>query len=304
MYFFFFFFLAIGDAFIPVQASQLINTSNQWWPPQVVRWKNNDKELIYIAVDHPDDMASPTHKKIKNLFETEKPDVFVMEGFCSQREGISPQRLKEKSTLIAESGSGKCNDNLYGAYLATKNNIPFIGPELPDAEQVILLQEKGYTFEDIVFYMLVMEIPYLFRDGDFETHTQKFTPETWKAMCEQYMHKNIASYVEQPVPFTYEDFLQWWEKHFHKPLDMEKEFKNFEHGCLYMEPCNAPDACITQKMAYFFHKNRDDYIFKKIKEITQQYNKVLVLYGSNHLRDQWKQLTATYGDPVFREKMK
>ncbi len=273
-----------------------LDVSKEDWPPQIVKWTiPGDKEITIIAVHHTDNLDSEIHKTIRNVFEKEKPDVYLMEGFSAAQEGESPQRLKDKSKLICD--SGKCNENLYAAYLATINKVPFIGIELSESEQILPLENQGFTFEDLCFYMLVMEIPYFFRDGDFETHTIKFTPETWDSMCTQYLQKNIAEWLGRPVSYTYADFLKWWEKNMEEKLDMAKAFQDFKKGSFYIESSLDKRAVKTQKIAYYFHKNRDDHMLKVIKEAPERNKKILVIYGSNHLRDQWEQLIKMFGDP-------
>jgi hypothetical protein len=280
--------------------SQLLSTDieNSFWPPQVVRWRmDGDKELIFIATHHSNDLKSPIHATIRDIFEKENPDIYIMEGFSSDREGISPDRLKKKSTDIFEK-TGECGENLYAAYLATKANIPFIGAELPEDQNLELLKKKGFSFEDIVFYLLVQHLPYFFRDGDFETHTQQFTPLTWESMCNQLMQKTIAGWLNQDVKLTYQDFLQWWENHFHSPLDMQKEFGDWLRGTHYSQPNKSKEAPYTQQIAYWWHKNRDDHIIGIIKAAVTQNKKTLVVFGSNHLRDLWERLIETYGEPA------
>ncbi|MDF3034003.1 MAG: hypothetical protein K0R76_957 [Alphaproteobacteria bacterium] len=276
------------------------NSSPEVWPPQIVRWKlQNNKELIFIGVHHTNDLNSSTHQHIRSIFEEEKPDIYVMEGFCSSREGESPRRLKEKSITTCE-GKGKCGENLYAAYLATRYGIKFIGADLSEKDQIPLLKQHGYLWEDVIFYLLVQQLPYFYRDGDL-TYPEEFTPATWENMCNRFLQATISGWIEEEVNLTYQDFLRWWNDHFTFPLDMEKEFSVWEKGELYHEPNCDEDALFTRKIAFWFHKNRDDYSFNIIQEAVTNYTKVLVIYGSNHLRNQWGKLLQTFGTPSSKQ---
>ena len=116
-----------------------------------------------------------------------------------------------------------------------------------------------------------------------------------------YTKKNIAGWLKQDISLTYEDFLQWWEKHFLTKLDMQKEFGDWKRSTNYMNPNKASDAPYTQQIAYWFHKNRDDYMITVVDNALSKHQKVLVVFGSNHLRDLWSQLIKTYGQPNVRE---
>jgi hypothetical protein len=279
--------------------SQLLSVdiAKSIWPSQVVRWKiEGDKELIFIGALHTNNLKSPVHGAIKAIFATEKPDVFIMEGFSSDQEGISPDRLKKKSTTVCEH-KGQCGENLYAAYLAMKADIPFIGAELSEDKQLEPLKKKGFSFEDVVFYMLAQQLPYFFRDGDFETQTKPFTPLVWEEMCNRFMQTHIAEWIQRDVKLTYQDFLKWWKIHFHSPLVMQKEFGDWKRGTNYAQPSKRKDAPYTQQIAYSFHRNRDDHIFGVIKTAVTQNKKTLVVFGSNHLQDLWERLIDAYGKP-------
>src|SRR5260221_4953104 len=161
--------------------------SEEVWPPQTVRWTLKDgKELIFVATHHTDNIISPIHGLIKAIVEKEKPDIYVMEGFSSDEDGISPERLSIKAKKLCED-QGKCGENLYTALLATQKSIPFIGADLTEDKQLEPLLQKGFSFDDIVFFMLVQHLPYFFRDGYFETHTIKFIQQNREAMCNDFL---------------------------------------------------------------------------------------------------------------------
>ncbi|AIL13257.1 hypothetical protein IM40_06730 [Candidatus Paracaedimonas acanthamoebae] len=273
--------------------------SSKEWPSQIVRWSLKDnKELIFVACWHTNDINSPQHKRIKDIFQNEKPDIYIMEGFCSAREGVSPVRLKKKSAEICEK-KGKCQENLYAAYLATKYQVNFIGAELSEKEQIPLLKKYGYSREDVIFYLLVQQLPYFYRDGDFETHTQKFDSSSWENMCNAFLKNKIATWIEEKVYLDYNDFLIWWKQRFGAPLNMEKEFSGWKKGCSFHESSNKEDALYTytQRMAYWFHNHRDNHLINVIKDSVSKNHKTLIVYGISHLSNLWERLVKAFGRP-------
>lgn len=267
------------------------------WPSQVVRWDLKEgRKLIFVACWHTDDIHSFAHKSIKDIFLKEKPDIYIMEGFCSAREGLSPERLKKKSKEICKQ-KGKCQENLYGAYLATTQTINFIGAELRERDQISLLKKKGYSREDVIFYLLVQQLPYFYRDGDFETHSQKFDSSSWENICNTFLKNNISGWIEEKVDLNYRDFLTWWKSRFGTFLDMNREFSEWKKGCFFHEANIKENALYTQKIAFWFHKNRDDYLIKVIKDSVSQNPKTLIVYGISHLANLWERLMETFGEP-------
>lgn len=92
---------------------------------KIVKWRTQSgKNIIYIAVNHSADLKSKVHQSIRDVFKNDRPNVFLMEGFSSSIEGISPERLKQKATEIYK--SGKYPENLYPNGL----EMPLFGHEI------------------------------------------------------------------------------------------------------------------------------------------------------------------------------
>lgn len=293
--------------FLVMQSSlcvtQKLPIQSDIWPPQTVIWNlKNGHKLIYVASHHTQDINSAVHQVIKKIFENEKPDVYIMEGFSAEEEGDSPDRLKQKSTKLCEVQK-KCGEGMYAAYLATKHNINFIGADLFEKHQIPLLKAQGYSRKDVIFFMLIQSLPNLYGDGDWETRTQKFTPDNWESMCNHHLQKHIAKWIDDKVTLTYQDFLAWWQDNFKEPLDMKREFSSWDKGINYCHSNHNDDALYSQKIANWFHKNRDDHMFKIIQETVANNKTTLAVFGSGHLRDEWDRLVEAFGEPSSRENI-
>lgn len=269
------------------------------WPPQVVIWNiANNKKLIYVAVHYTDDIKSATHQVIKGIFQNEKPDIYIMEGWYLNH---TPERLKEISINLCEKQE-KCYQSNYACYLATRNNVKFMGAWVSDKDQISLLKEQGYSREDVIFFLLARQLPYFFREGD--THNnQAFTAATWESVCNNYLQKRIAERLGDKVTLTYQDFLKWWNDRFKEPLDMERDFSLWERGVTYCHSNKSENALFTQKIANCFHKNTNNYMLKLIREAVATNQITLVVFGSGHLRDQWEKLIEAFGEPSSKENI-
>jgi hypothetical protein len=268
-------------------------------PPQVVIWNLQDgRKLIYIAVHHTNKKDSSIHQKIFEVFQNENLDVFLMEGISSSEEGISSERVLKKAKIFCEE-KDDCDENLYAAYLASQRNIPIVGCHLNEHNFLPGLEKAGFSLEDFVYFILVQQIPFFYRDGDFATHERKFTPDTWQIMSEEFIHNEIAGWLKTPLEdFTFEGFRTWWGKKFKKPLDMEKEFSDWKKATSFTYPDNNENALITQKISFWVQQQRDIYILEQIKEALKKYKVVLTVHGSYHLGNQYSRLLSLYGKPI------
>lgn len=237
-----------------------------------------NKTLTYIAAHSTSDKESPIHQAIKQAFQQENPDLYIMQGFSSDVEGISPERLKNKSSKICAFSKG-CAHNLFGAYLATEKDIPFVGGEPSQDIYIPFLEEKGFTFNDVVFFMVCQQIPFFHRDVDFDKNKIPFTAENFDRFVTDFIQKEISIWLKQDIQLTAKDFTKWWKEKFQKAYQFERDLRHPE-GFIITEPLNAENALITQKISWHVLQLKKDYMVQKIKQFLPYYDRILVVYGA------------------------
>lgn len=269
---------------------------------KVVKWNTGEnKVLIYIAIHNTNRMDSSIHQAISKAFTEENPNFYVMQGFSSEDEGISPKRLQEKSQLVCSNSQG-CGENLFGAYLATQRNIPFLGIEPPQDIYIEPLERRGYSFEDLVFFKVCQQIPFFHRDGDFENNKIRLTPENFEEFITSFIQTNISGWLKRDIKLTSKDFLKWWEKSFHKPYEFSKDLL-WPDGTIITEAIDTDEALITQKISSCISKIKTDYMLDKIILSLSDYPKVIVVTGAYYIQFHYHELTKKFGKPVFEQRL-
>lgn len=247
-----------------------------------------DKKVIYFAAFHTNDFESIERKTIKKLLFEEKPDLCILEGFPTS-EGLSPQWLVETAKNLYSKKIG--GENTYAAYFCDELNIPFIGGEVDDTLFFSGLVEKGHSKKDIVFYMLLQQIPYWDRDG-------QLNGDNSKEQFEAFMHNQIADWFKMTIDYTYEDFLDWYAQHYNKTYD-SSDF-TWQVGRDHSWTDRRPSAYIHQKIGADCMNVRDNFIIKTILSSSEKYNKILVIFGAgltgSHYEWQKKALTSFLGE--------
>lgn len=242
------------------------------------------KQFIYVAVHHTNDLKGAVACTIKSLIETKQPDVCVLEGF-PVTEGFSPERI----IGIADErcSTGKCGENLYSARLCHYHQIPFIGGDIEESEYIEAFKAFGISQKDIVFFLLVQQIPLWHRDGEFFLGNPK-------EQFENFMRDSVSIWLKiQPVNYTYEDFLSWHLEHMKKTYNPEKDFVS----AYELQPSLQKNATIYQKICAYTVYLRDKHIVRLIQQLMMENSTVLVVYGATHYANQADILTSLFGPP-------
>lgn len=90
------------------------------------------------------------------------------------------------------------------------------------------------------------------------------------------------------------EFEEWYLQHNHTKFDVSKI------TTMDTAPINDENASFTQKISYFETKIRNINIVKTIANTLNEYNKVLIVYGSGHHAEQKKVLEAMLGKPIIQ----
>lgn len=250
-----------------------------------------NKELIYIAVEHVTDLLHPTIKKIKAIIESGKIDFGIFEGF-NPSYGISPEWI----SFLAEQHlqNNACPENIYSGYLCAQNNIPFVGGDAPNHTFLEPLAKKGFLEKDVIFFMLALNFPFWNRDG-------LVNKANFKELCENMMQVHIAHWLcKEKISYTVDEFLEWHEAHIGKALDIVKDFPWGVEQKEFM-PSTARDATIYQQIQAHILAIRDMHCLKVIQDSLKKYNRVFVVFGASHLIWQKNALEKLFKCPVKQE---
>ena len=260
---------------------------------QVTFQPSENKKLIYLAIFHTNDIKGNVAQRIEEVIKHEKPDLCILEGF-EACEGLNPERIVigAQERMAADI----CPDNLYAVFMCNKYGVNFMGGEVDDVKETLpLLYKRGYTLQDIVFYMLVQQIPFWHKD-------KMFKKDDVKKQCEEFMNEQVPFWFKMSINYTYEEFLAWYLKHMKKAYNPETDLL-WDNGTS-TEPWayRGPEATICQKIAADIMNIRDNHIIKVIRQALQEHKKVVAIFGTaftgGHYLWQKKALLSLFGQPL------
>ncbi len=247
--------------------------------PYTALFDNQGRQLIYIAANHTIDPKSTTVQWIKSEFKKYQPDFVIIEG-VEEIGGESPKKLINYIENRAIP-TATCNESLYAAHLAIKNNIKFIGAE-PSNEAIYHdLATQGYTKKDCLFLCFLQQIPHYYREGRFKSEND--LPKIWSLWLQEW----------KATELTDVDFKSWYQQ--------KMKCKISYKALIDPDHC-APIANGTyvQQLSSKVSVMRDRHIIAVILKSLAKYRKVLIIYGHSHFPTQKDVLCHHLGKPKFR----
>lgn len=122
-----------------------------WHPPFVRDYRlSNGARLIFVAVTHASDPASPTHVLLRQAFAMARPGIILVEGVSATKSADAGYRtfVTERATRAA--ASGRIGENLYAVKLAAERGLTWSGWDLTPGEGYSIDLAAGYAIEDVI----------------------------------------------------------------------------------------------------------------------------------------------------------
>ncbi len=285
---------AIGTTNIPLEYEKYLPDflSEITYPEKsklLIFQPSKNKKVMYLAAYHTDDFNSIERQAIKKILTTERPDLCILEGIPTS-EGLNPQWIIETAHNLYQKKVG--GENTYAAYFCHQFNIPFIGGEIDHSLFFNKLLERGHSKKDIVFFMLLQQIPFWDRDNKIDVENQK-------KQFELFMHDAVASWFKVKIDYTLEEFLTWYQNHYRKAYN-SIDFK-WKEAQDQSWTDRRTGACMHQKIGADCMNIRDNHIILAIRRSLERYNKILVIFGAaptgNHYVWQKEALESFLGTP-------
>lgn len=236
-------------------------------PVGVTHFQKEEKNLYYVNVHHVSGIDNPTCGSVRTAFEICNPQRVIIEGLPTQC-GVSPafyiDLLKREAARNFPAG-----EHNYAAFLAHRNNIPFIGGEPSRTEVYFAMHKEGYSAKEITAFSLLRLIPQHRREGMLmdETH--------FVERAKHYLDCAAEGCPERRM--TLPEFEDWYvarrgdERHF-------------------LEICTADFAPYGSEASNYFQRLnhrlgmvRERHLDTLIAESLTNADKVLVVYGDGHL---------------------
>lgn len=247
--------------------------------PAVATFQKDGKEIVYILAAHtaddPENPTCPMFGCIKSVVISLKPDCMILEGFDT-----SEEMQKSVCVLTTNPEPHKVlQEPMYGAFLAQKNGIPFMGGEPSDQQILAAFQEQGHSSDDMAFFYFLQQAPQVHRENPL---TQENIQD-----CFKHLAKGWASIFGKKN--TYAEFQAWC-------LDKLGSILSLEDMLSATSTTAYPFVSRIQMDAMWV---RDKTTLSRLLEAVECHQKVMIMYGSSHFYTQHLVLEKYLGKPTF-----
>lgn len=261
--------------------------------PFIETFHRGKKTLVYVAashhssVDYPNAMDDPVFKTIERAFVTISPDAVIVEGVDPS---VKMSQFLEHAQQCAAASYNlpgqPCDEPAFAAYRASQIGADVMTGEPSAAVELAAFESHGYSIQDFFAFWIMNNIPYEKRHGPL---TNQNLPKlvdrvvSWENHC-----------LATSVRFTAEDFTSWYAKNMHIPasyLDISLEDSN------PYPPAEEPQT-LFHTLSALNTQARDENVVATIKTALSTHNRVLVVYGSGHVRFEWNDLIQLMDVPA------
>lgn len=255
-------------------------------PPLTAAYQRRFKRLTFVGVEHTTNPMSSSFAAIAEAFHTLQPRAVIVEGFAT-REGPSPSfLLKALDKPWEQRNSYQQGEAFHAVTLAAGRQIPFWGGEPTDAELVERLLAMGYGSADVFAALMFGPLNQDWQAGVF--------PEPMGPGFEA-SYARWASIIQQaftnPPSTDLASFQAWYIARFGKPIEADSDWATR----------GGPDGhSISERIGGQSNLLRDRHLFELMLKLTNEQGRVLTVFGSSHLANQWDALKASFGAPVLR----
>lgn len=250
--------------------------------PALYKFTKGNKQLWYLASKHSNDPNSDTFQFVKYVFNNQKIDIVIVEGFQTDL-GLNPS-LISKNVLEGKTATFYPNaEPSYTIENAINKKVIFVGGEPSDLDIHKAILAKGYQSQDLLAFNFVRRMPQLKRSAKVSNL------KSLEGEFDSYIKSKKVDFGIEGINFSFQDFKKWYQKNQHKPLSIDAGDKG--------ETAPIEGPYFTQSMSKIITTIRDEHILKTINELMNKYQNVLIVYGSSHYRVEHRALKSALGEP-------
>lgn len=237
---------------------------------EVLEIKKNDKLLLFYGSRHSNDIKDPMFEEIKKYFIETQPQIVLVEGDANANTYLT---LRE----AIENG-----ESAFVTYLAQNSEIQVESIE-PSIETQISHLVKNYSEEDILsMYLLRQIVQYQRESKNGEIDFKKRII----SQANDLIDKGLS--FDKSV-ITFENILDIINKNLKTKLNLNNWKEINVYDVVYKN-----EGSIIRKIYKEVLKMRDDYSCNLIEKKLHQYDRVFVIMGSTHVKNQEKRLRRIF----------
>jgi hypothetical protein len=247
----------------------------------VSKFDNDSKKLWFVAARHSDQENSPTFKTVKKAFDELRPQVIIIEG-VEDTGVLSPPEYSKYVNRMASEHFKKGGEPAYAAWLGIQNNIPYAPSEPTNLDIARSFEKKGQTRKDYAYFEIARFLPQwkmtdtIHNWNDYKKEANKFAG---------YEFKNLGIHET----FNFEDFLKWCRIQLGHDLNYNAVVDDFS-------PQTDRNPTGMNRLSKEVDGSREPHIHEVTVRMLNQYDRVLIVFGSGHLVKHRAALTKLLGN--------
>ena len=252
--------------------------------PYVAHFERDGRDLLFVAARHEQDIErDPTHELVRRAIDWLDPDVVIVEGVPTSA-GENPRRFLEQARRRVDSGMAP--ESMYAAILAVDNGSIVIGGEPDPSATTDAIRDAGFSDEDLLAFLLARRSVQMVRRGNLAE--DEFDRQAKRALDMLKRKFKIQS------EFDVRDFRTWFKRHLGESFEAGLRQIKSEVG-----PMLVDDPSPLRQMSILAMKAREHNLATLQADMLQEHERVLVVYGSGHLRWERRMLEDMMGPPVL-----
>ena len=249
--------------------------------PHAMLFRHGNKQLLFIGAVHQRDIENaPTHRMVRKAIEGFRPQVVIVEGLNTS-EGTQPERFMNNARRRLK--SGQMGESPYAAVLGDEIGALIIGGEPDPQATTDMVREAGYSDDDLMGFLVARNVTSMVRnDRDAENYDRRIT----RAIG------NLKRRFGVDSDMNVDDFKAWYQDRIGKPFDPRRVRRE-------VSPQLVDDPSILRSISILSMKAREYNLVELEARMLEEHDRVMVVYGSGHLRWERALLEDMLGEPVL-----
>ncbi|MCH2133499.1 MAG: hypothetical protein MK116_07100 [Phycisphaerales bacterium] len=249
--------------------------------PHAVLFRRGNKELLFIGAAHQRDIENdPTHRMVRAAIEGFEPDVVIVEGLTTSQ-GPQPERFIASARRRLK--TGQLGESPYAAVLADDRGAIVIGGE-PDPEATTsIVREAGYSDDDLLGFLVARNVTSIVRNDREAANDPR---RIGRAIT------NLKRRFKVDSDMDVDGFKAWFQERTGQAFDPRRVRRE-------VSPMKVDDPSILRQIAILAMKAREYNLVELEARMLQEHDRVMVVYGSGHLRWERRLLEQMLGEPIL-----
>lgn len=255
--------------------------------PYVYELNKGDRSLHYFGARHSMNPDDTMFADLRAQMDAYKPDLVIVEGTTAARNrkdevGSWLQSHDVRQAILTAGETGAA------LKWAQDHKVDYDCPEPTQAEEIIHLEAKGFSRDDIFLYYMTRLAEQYYRVPVDERK------QTLEAYMNPYIEQFGVSAAWPEYQFTFSNL----QNLFNRTFKVDLSLSNPDFLKDVTDPIPWPEKvgrqAVTNNVAKESTRFRDQRIVGEIVKSTQKYKRVFVVYGASH---------AVMQEPAMREAL-